>query len=85
MVAYLDRNHVALLKLAEQTALKGSRLLGNFSKRTELFPTGIEDRGSTISCPQRFSPGFEQRVRVVRFHPLRESRSAPKFGTRFQT
>ena len=43
----------------------------------------IEDRGNVPSLRQRFLPGGQQGV--VRFHPLRESRSALQFAPRFQT
>ena len=52
-------------------------------KSAQNTTAGIENRRARAPAGEGRFPGSQQGV-VVRFHPLRGSRSAPKFATRFQ-
>jgi len=53
------------------------------AKRSERGAASVENRRRVSLALQGFLPRGEQGV--VRFHPLREGLSVPKFATRFQT
>jgi hypothetical protein len=55
----------------------------DLAKRPQDLAARVENRRGGSFAGERFLPRGQQGV--VRFHPLRESRSAPKFATRFQT
>ena len=53
----------------------------DFLKGSEHLSAGVENRGIVSLSRERFLPGGEQGV--VRFHPLRERRTALQFAPRF--
>jgi hypothetical protein len=82
MVADVDRIDLALSRRFE-IALHRPCPAFHFPKRPQDFSARVENCRRVFFARERFFPRGQQGV--GRFHPLRESGSAPKFATRFQT
>ena len=86
MISNLNRDHFAGSKFAQQGLLEMTRLRFDLSKSPQHIRPCVEDGGAfPVPRTQSLLPRLGQAIGASGFHPLRASRSAPKFATRFQT
>jgi hypothetical protein len=80
VIPYINRINFALG--GSDPGLQLARPAFDLPERSYGQAARVENRRLIAFSRERFLPCSQQGV--VRFHPLRASRSAPKFATRFQ-